>query len=482
MKATLATLLCVRVPDYPLAVTARESRDGDAVLIADRYDRGRVIALSDGARAYGARAGQTITQAAAAASHARVLVYDAAHARALWHDALDALDAVTPLIEDAGEGTAFLDMHGIAGDFTRYDTNIRAALERFGFPLRIGAAVNRFSAYAASWLGPSVAIEPGDEAARIAPLPLDALALDPNAQARLHLLGVNTLGELARLPHGPFVRRFGRDAARWHEWARGIDRTALRPRGHALTIEASIFGEGHAEDEASVIFALRVLLARVCSDLERCGRRASELQLDVELDSGETVSFAVQLAASTAQERGMLDVLRAKLEDVTFPAPLVGLRLRVARLEEGGESLALIRTDDIDRENVAVVLARLEAMLGEPVRRARTRSAHPVEERFTYEPFAVPPHDAEGTVLPPTRVVPQLRLLAVREVDVSVRRGEPAKVDGRTVVRCAGPWRIDEGWFGTPVVRDEYDVVLDGGEICRIYRQGNHWYLRGSYD
>jgi hypothetical protein len=78
--------------------------------------------------------------------------------------------------------------------------------------------------------------------------------------------------------------------------------------------------------------------------------------------------------------------------------------------------------------------------------------------------------------------VPQLRLLAVTEIDVRLRRGEPATVGERVVQCCAGPWRIEEGWFSAPVVRDEYDVQLDTGEICRIYRQGERWYLRGSYD
>jgi len=55
-------------------------------------------------------------------------------------------------------------------------------------------------------------------------------------------------------------------------------------------------------------------------------------------------------------------------------------------------------------------------------------------------------------------------------------------VGERAVRQCAGPWRIEEGWFSAPVARDEYDVQLDSGEICRIYRQGDRWYLRGSYD
>jgi len=150
-------------------------------------------------------------------------------------------------------------------------------------------------------------------------------------------------------------------------------------------------------------------------------------------------------------------------------------------LEEGGEALPLLAGDEIDRANIAVVLARLEAMLGEPVRRARTQAAHPLEERFVYEPFALPPRDRQAHVFEP-KMVPQLRLLTVSEIDVRLRRGAPAAVGERGVRTCFGPWRIEEGWFRGGIVRDEYDVVLDDGEICRIYRQGERWYVRGTYD
>jgi protein ImuB len=402
---------------------------------------------------------------------------------AVWQEILDALDAVTPLIEDVRCGVAFLDMQGAGGDFAAWSRSVRTALIPFAFSPCVGAGPNRFCAFAAAWNGDGTLIAPETQADALAPMPLVVLECDADTIERLHLLGVTTLGALAALPHGPFVRRFGPDAARWHDAARGIDRSPFIPRGHAITIEAAMLGEGSAQSEAAVIFALRVLIGRICSDLERCGKRASALQVEIELESADTARIDVQLAAATSQERAMLDVLRAKLEGASFPAPICGLRLRALGLEEGGEPVPLLAGDEIDRANVAVVLARLEAMLGEPVRRAHTRAAHPLEERFTYVPFTLPKRDPAGrSEGEPTRLVPQLRLLAVTEIDVRLRRGEPAIVGERAVQHCSGPWRIEEGWFTAPVARDEYDVQLDTGEICRIYRQGERWYLRGSYD
>jgi hypothetical protein len=63
-----------------------------------------------------------------------------------------------------------------------------------------------------------------------------------------------------------------------------------------------------------------------------------------------------------------------------------------------------------------------------------------------------------------------------------MRGNVPAKVGTRAVLDCAGPWRVDDGWFEAPTVRDEFDVLLDDGMLCRIYRQGQQWYLRGAYD
>ena len=348
---------------------------------------------------------------------------------AAWQELLDALDAVTPLIEDARLGTAFLDMHGADGDVVVWSRMIRALLVPLQLRVSIGAGANRFCALAAAWTGDGTVIAPGEEAAALGPMPLDVLELDADIVQRLQLLGITTLGALGALPHGPFVRRFGPDAARWHNAARGIDRAPFVPRGHAITIEAAMLGEGSAQSEAAVIFALRVLLGRICSDLERCGKRASALQVEIELENADTARIDLQLAAATSQERAMLDVLRAKLEGASFPAPICGLRLRAMDLEEGGEAVPLLAGDEIDRATVAVVLARLEAMLGEPVRRAQTCAAHPLEERFRYVPFTLSNGSAEG------------RTLKIRRSRTHAARAAAASARGYRDRRALAPWR-----------------------------------------
>lgn len=421
-------------------------------------------------------------------------VFGACGIEELWEDILDALDAVSPLVDDVRPGLLYLDLYGMPGDAKQWIEQAHAQLAGCGVTACIGAGSNKFTAYAAACKGDGTICGVGVEEAFLAPFLLDLLEIDERVRERLKLLGIERLGDLARLPHGAFVRRFGPEAAIWHACARGEDRTPFRPRAHKIAIEASVFGEGRVEEEAQLFFALRLILSRICSDLDRCGKRAGAMELVLELEDGSERSIEVPVASPSADERTLNDILRAKLSGSTFPCAIVGLRLRAAQLEEGGEAMPIFPAEDVDPRQVAVTIARIESAIGEPPRRALTRPAHALERRFSYEPFSCYPEpfdcakgalrtgSVEGSAFQQI-LVSQLRLLTVREIAVRLQRGAPSIVEGRKVLECRGPWRIEEGWFAdTAVTRDEYDVLLDDRSLVRIYRLGQRWYLRGAYD
>src|SRR5579884_4220946 len=189
--------------------------------------------------ALGVARGMTLVQAQAVAHDARTVFDDPAADARVWAELLEALDAASPLVEDDEPGRAFLEMHGIVGDAAGWLAAVRSALAGFDLPIRLGLGPNRFVARAAAWRGDGTACA-GDPAPFLAPLPLTLLDLEDGIRERLRLLGVTTLGGLAALPHGPFVRRFGVAAAAWHARARGIDERPLRPRPRALRIDRSL--------------------------------------------------------------------------------------------------------------------------------------------------------------------------------------------------------------------------------------------------
>jgi protein ImuB len=487
-------VVAVWIPAFRLAVTGAGADLRTPLILADKVERGRVVDCTLAAAELGVRSGLTLVQAQAVAHDARTLIDDPAADARVWTAVLEALDAASPLVEDGGLGRAFLEMHGIAGGPAAWLGAVRGALAGFDLPVRVGCGPNRFVAHAAVRSADG-AICDGDPALFLAPLPLELLELDPAVADRLRTLGVTTLGALAALPHGPFVRRFGAAAAIWHDRARGRDPEPLRPRPRALHIDRALYGEGEATSEEQVLFALRALVGQVVDDLVDAGRRAGRLVLQLECENGATPELAVRVAQPTAVPATLFELLRARLEGVTLEAPVVGLRLVAEELAAGGVPLSLFAAGDPDPDAVGVVLARLDAALGEGhARRARVVDGPRIERRFVLEPFTVEPLSTRGPrVEPPPLPLAatlQLRIVAPRPLDVRVLDGAPRFVGTppHAVIDHAGPWRVEERWWGpalgsgTALARDEYDVCLDDGALLRIAREGAAWTLRGVYD
>src|ERR1700761_7261571 len=169
-------IVCVWIPAFRLAVARlTQSVDLDApVIVADKLERGRVVDCSLPAARLGVRRGMTLVQAQAVANEARPVVDDPERDAALWADVLEALDAASPLVEDAGWGCAFLEMHGIEGSAAGWIMATRSALPGFALPLRVAAGPNPFVARAAATRGDGT-ICLRDPAAFLAPFPLEQL-------------------------------------------------------------------------------------------------------------------------------------------------------------------------------------------------------------------------------------------------------------------------------------------------------------------
>jgi protein ImuB len=495
-------IVCALVPAYRVAI-ARLGNPACAepLIVADKLERGHAIALCPRAYELGAREGMTLVQAAACAREAAVVVDDPVRARTLWMRALDALDAASPTIEDAGDGVAFLEMRGIAGSESHYLASVREAFasdpELAALPLAVALGPNKFVARAAALVRDGTIVRADDERAFVAPLPLRFLGLDRATIERLELFGVSNLRTLAALPHGPFVRRFGPGAARWHALAGGVDDEPIVPRMRHVTIDRSLFGEGTAEREDQLLFALRSLVARVAEDLGFVGKRCGALRLELECDDGERRTLQTTLAQPTSQTATMFDLLRARLEGVVLDSPVVGLHLAADRLEEGGTELSLFAGRDPDPEVVGIALARLEAALGPGAAlRACVVAGNRYEARVAYEPFTaakVARSTRTALVAAPRECEPEgtlaYRVLPPRRIEVRVQGGRPARLGALGILEVAGPWRVDEAWWaealdtgGRPIANDAYDVLLEDGALCRIVNECGRWFLCGTYD
>jgi protein ImuB len=207
----------------------------------------------------------------------------------------------------------------------------------------------------------------------------------------------------------------------------------------------------------------------------------------------------VPLAYPLREPGPMLALLRLSLEAHPPPAPVTRIAVSVSAVTVRPAPRELWDPAGPAPRDLETVLARLVTLttpqnVGSPV---ITDSHRP--DAFVLAPF-VPPAgarvEAEGSVDSLTTPLALRRLRPPRRVEVTTdgtaRAGgrRPARliVDGRAPVRvvvCAGPWRVTgEWWDAQPWSRDEWDVDLADGLVCRLARdriQG-HWYLDGVYD
>ena len=211
---------------------------GRPVIVGGAEDqrRGVVSAASYEARRFGVHSAMPLARARRLCPQAVVLPVDFRAYRAASREVFALARELTPQIEPVSLDEAYLD---VTGSISRMGTPAQMAvdirdriLERCRLDASCGVATSKLVAKVASDLRKPrgmVVVEPGDEAAFLAPLPLRRLpGLGPSTEARLTSLGVTTVGELAALPADALRRRLGEHAARTlHERALGIDHTPV---------------------------------------------------------------------------------------------------------------------------------------------------------------------------------------------------------------------------------------------------------------
>src|SRR5262249_48841245 len=139
--------------------------------------------------------------------------------------------------------------------------------------------------------------------------------------------------------------------------------------------------------------------------------------------------------------------------------------------------------------DLATVLARLVTLVGaDAVSAVALADSHRpdafVATRLTPEAVPVTADGAGESVLALRRLRPPRRVSvgvdgARRPVIVTGALAHEARVLG-----CAGPWRVSGDWWDASAWgRDEWDVALSDGAVCRLARdlRDDAWYLHGVY-
>ena len=301
---------CIYIPDFSVQASllpeqpeTRAALNRSPIAVLDGpANLPRVFAANPAARRAGIQLGMTKLQAEICAGielRKRSLAEEESAQSAL----LDCAAKFSPRVESTAPGAAILDLAGtekLFGPLLPQNAQTRRVLRtppprviramtakaaEARFNVRIAIAANPDTAFlAARGFSENTIIPAGEEAARLAPLPLEALPVSHEMLETLDSWGIRTFQSLAALPAVAIVERLGQEGLYIQKLARGA---VTRP---LLTIEpnaefaASFEFEDPVETLESIFFILDRLLQQLCSRLLSNALAATELRLTVGLN------------------------------------------------------------------------------------------------------------------------------------------------------------------------------------------------------
>ncbi len=402
--------------------------------------------------------------------------------------------AHSPRVESAGPGLAYLDATGLRGLFGEEGEIgrrlCRAAADR-GLAVRVGIAGSRASALLAARWGDGVSVvPPGDEAAHLAPAPLGLLDLPPETARLLERWGIRTLGDLARLPAPALFERLGAEGLGLQALARGEDPRPLSPWTPPRVIEEGIEGDWAMDTLEPIVACLADLARRICARLTREGLSGDAFEWVCRLDDRTSHEGRFVPAVPTADPDVVGLLLRAALEARPPQAAVTGLTLRTRPVRLPAVQEMLDGSSAQRSRALAGTLARLAALVGpERVGIPRLLDSHR-PDAVRLDPFRLAgarPAEERARDGISSPVLALCRLRPPRPAAVRLVGGRPVHLRAEplagAIVASAGPWRVSGEWWGErPFFRDEWDVELADGTLCRLAHDGAAWFLDAVYD
>ncbi|MEW6220179.1 MAG: DNA polymerase IV, partial [Thermodesulfobacteriota bacterium] len=260
-------------------VLDRPELAGRPVIVGGSGSRSVVAAASYEARALGVHSAQPMARARQLCPHGSFLPVRMGRYRQVSASILAIFLDHTPLVEPLSLDEAFLDVTAsqtlfgpAAAIAARIKARVRAEL---GLTVSAGVAPTKLVAKIASDLEKpdGLTIVPADQVqAFLAPLPVGRLwGVGATAQRELALLGVRTIGDLARLPVEVLRRRFGQAGQAMHDHALGLDERPVEPERPALSLGREETFEEDITDRVQAEDALLGLAMAVARRLRRHG-------------------------------------------------------------------------------------------------------------------------------------------------------------------------------------------------------------------
>ena len=219
----------------------------------------------------------------------------------------------------AAGGALWLDVTGCAhlfGGEAALRADLLARLRRQGLAAAAAIADAPGAAWAVARYGDAPIVPPGGARVALAPLPVAALRLEPDAVQMLERLGLERIERLYPLPRRTLVARFGDALTTRLDQALGLVDEPIAPRPPRPAYRAQLsFAEPIAQAEALEPVTRR-LLAELCSALAAASLGARRLTLAFYRVDNSTAAVAVGTSRPCRDARQLERLLAEKLSGI----------------------------------------------------------------------------------------------------------------------------------------------------------------------
>jgi protein ImuB len=467
------------------------------------------VAVSDEAHRFGIRIGMTLAQARALCAHVRHLEHEphrdavALEAMARWMMRFSPVVCLPPLTP--GPEGIFLDLTGCERTFHGLDNLLRqisTALKKFRIRARLAVAPTPGAAWAMAFSSKDqlVILEDNLEQA-LANLPPIALRIPPEMALALQHLGIDTVGQLMRLPRSSLPARFGDELLLRLDQALGTKPEPLTPLEPFSPIEARMDFDGPVDSLEAIWIVFKKLITQIVVELLRRGHGARELELQFFRPYAVTLSKTIHLSRPSRDPKNIFNLLRCAMETLETDVGFLGIQLTVTRSQRvRDEQIQLLEHEEFIAETeLSHLIERLCIRLGDKViAQPVLVESHVPEKRVQGSGFRVQQKRSSDlnpeprTLNPPVRPLHLLttpELIGVMVSPSHDRDGRPISVSWRGQVHrlshSIGPERIaGQWWEGHHRTRDYFDVEDEDGIRLWIFRvlETGKWYVHGEFE
>ncbi len=355
---------------------------GKAFAVGGRPDeRGVVASCSYAARAFGVHSAMPMAQALRLCPGLLIVEPHRARYSELSRQVMARLQMLTALVEQISIDEAFVDISDLAQPPIETARRLQQQVwDELGLPCSLGVATNKLVAKIATDVGKKggsgsgspralTVVEPGGEAAFLAPLPAGMLwGVGEKTEAALADLGLHTIGDIARWPDSDLAQRFGKNGRELALHARGIDDRPIVVEHETKSISQETTFSKDVRDDKVLEATLKDLTLEVARSLRREKRAGRTVKIKVRWPDFTSLTRQVTLPTATDQEHEIFAAALALLRQVRTPGRAVRLiGVGVSGLGEPVRQMELWGQASEKQRKVQSVLDELQERYGKNV-------------------------------------------------------------------------------------------------------------------